>query len=197
LTRKIPPAKIKPSQDNPIAEVAMRVSGRFQLILFSFFVLCFLAVSTVSASDRFKKMDTQSNELPDDAEEWAIVFDTKYGLYWEVKSADESLHSNEGTYTFTNVGDNFIVKINADKFGGYSDWRLPTTSELGTLRKRKKDSPEAHIDLQYFPGTLPSKYMSQGWCGSRSEYQEESVKFGKKKVKGAKYVRLVRGQPLE
>ena len=142
-------------------------------------------------------MDAQSNELSDDAKEWAIVFDTKYGLYWEVKSMGKSIHSNEDTYTFTNVGDNFLAKINADKFGGYSDWRLPTTGELAALKKRKKDSPEALIDLQYFPGTLPSKYMSQGWCGSRSEYQEESVKFGKQKVKGAKYVRAVRGQPLE
>ena len=175
----------------------MKVTARFQFVLFAFCTVCFLAVSSVSASERYKKIDAQGNQLPDDAKEWAIVYDTKFDLYWEIKSVDESIHSNQGTYTYTNVNDKFFTRINAEKLGGHSDWRLPTTGELAGIRKRKKDSPEALVDLQYFPQTLPSKYLSQGWCGSRSEYQEESVKFGKKKVKGGKYVRAVRGQPLE
>ena len=175
----------------------MKVSGKIQLIFCSFLMLCFLAITTASASERFQKMDAQGNALPDDAKEWAIVFDSKYGLYWEVKSAEKSIHSNADTYTFEGVEEDFFAKINAEKFGGHSDWRLPTTGELAGIRVRKKDSPDAHIDLQYFPATLPSRYMSQGWCGSKSVYQEESVKFGKQKVKGAKYVRAVRGKPLE
>ena len=102
-------------------------------------------------------MDAQGNELPDDAKEWAIVFDVKYGLYWEVKSAEQSVHSNEDTYTFEGVGEDFLAKINADKFGGHSDWRLPTTGELAGLKVRKKDSPEALIEACVEPldgGTL-------------------------------------------
>ena len=175
----------------------MLVFIRWKLIFGAVFVLCCLVITTAAASERFKKMDAQSNELPDDAKEWAIVFDTQYGLYWEVKRADKSIHSKEDTYTYSNVNDNFVAKINEENFGGYSDWRLPATDELALLKKRKKNSPEALIDLQYFPETLPARYMSHGWCGSKSEYQEENVKFGKQKIKGVKYVRAVRGKPLE
>jgi hypothetical protein len=175
----------------------MKVTGRIQLLLLIFFAVFFCFVTSASASERYKKIDAQGKELPDDAKEWAIVYDTKFDLYWEVKSADDSIHSNKDTYTFTNVEENFLAKINDERLGGHADWRLPTTDELATIRVRKKNSPEALVDLNFFPQTLPSRYMSQGWCGSRSEYQEESIKFGKEKVKGVKYVRAVRGQPLE
>ncbi len=176
----------------------MGVSVNIKLLSVSVIVVCFLAITSVaSAADRFQKMDAQGKELSDDATEWAIVFDTKSELYWEVKTGEQSIHSKDGVYNYGNVKDNFVAKINAENFGGHSDWRLPSTDELVVLRKRKKNSPEAFIDLQYFPETQPARYMSHGWCGSKSEYQEESIKFGKQKVKGAKYVRAVRGKPLE
>lgn len=176
----------------------MGVSVKLRLLSVAVVIVCFLALSTLAAAaDRFKKMDAQGKELPADAPGWAIIFDTKSELYWEVKTADKSSHAKDAVYTYTNVKDNFVAKINAENFGGHSDWRLPATDELAGLKKRKKNSPEALIDLQYFPETQPGRYMSVGWCGSKSEYQEESIKFGKQKVKGAKYVRAVRGKPLE
>lgn len=174
----------------------MDFSGRIKLVCGLIVMVLLVAVTAASAAARFKKMDAQGNELADDAQEWAIVYDTSEELYWEVKSSDDSIHSKENTYTYTDVKENFVDKINAENFGGHSDWRLPATNELGVLKVRKKNSPAALIDLQYFPETLPSRYMSHGWCGSKSEYQEESVKFGKQKSKNGKYVRAVRGKPL-
>lgn len=174
----------------------MRYFDELSRVFIPIFVVCFLAITVVSASARLKKMDGQGNELPDDAREWAIVFDTESELYWEVKSADNSIHSKDDTYTYEGVKEAFVAKINAENFGGHSDWRLPSTGELAGLKVKKKNSPEALIDLQYFPETQASRYMSHGWCGSRSEYQEESVKFGKQKTDD-KYVRAVRGKPLE
>ena len=175
----------------------MRIFTVIQLLLLSFFMLCFVAVTSATASERFKKLDGQANELADDAKEWAMVLDTREGLYWEVKSSDDSIHSSKGAYTYENVKADFVAKVNESNFGGFSDWRLASTEELASLKVRKKKSPEALIDLDYFPQTMASRYMSMGWCGSKSEYQEESVKFGKEKCATGKYVRLVRGKPLE
>lgn len=168
-----------------------------KIMALTFFFVCLVAITAVTASGRFIKLDGQGNELADDAKEWAMVFDSQNDLYWEVKSADDSIHSNNATFTYEMVKDNFVAKVNESNFGGYSDWRLPTTQELASLKVRKKDSSEALVDLAYFPAAMPARYMSMGWCGSRSEYQEESVKFGNEKCEGGKYVRLVRGKPLE
>lgn len=175
----------------------MGFSGGVKRACLSGLAVLLLAASTVAAADRFTKMDGQGQALPDDAKEWAMVFDAEYGLYWEVKSADGSIHAKERAYTFAAAKEIFVAEVNAEKLGGYNDWRLPATSELGLLKIKKEKSAEALIDLQYFPETMPARYMSLGWCGSKSEYQEESVKFGKLKVKGGKYVMAVRGKPLE
>lgn len=171
---------------------------RFQKIWLLLFVVVFAAVANdaAAAGKNFVKLDSQGQELPADAAEWAIVLETGSGMYWEIKTTDDSIHSNKAAYNFAEVEEKFISKLNEENFGGFSDWRLPTTSEMPIIRQRKKNA-EAQVDLNYFPNTIPSKYMTQGWCGSRSEYQEESFKFGKQKIKGVRYVMAVRGQPLE
>ena len=176
----------------------MKNGYRFQKLLLMLFIVGLATVfaSASFAKGTFVKLDAEGKELPDDAAKWAIVLEKDSGLYWEVKTDDDSIHSNKLMFTYQDVGEKFIAKLNEAKFGGFSDWRLPSTGELSLLKARKKND-EARIDLNYFPHTMPSRYMSHGWCGSRSEYQEESIKFGKQKKKGAKYVMAFRGQPLE
>jgi hypothetical protein len=162
-------------------------------------ILCLavIAVAIVSPAmgANFKKMDAQGKELPDDAAQWDITLDKGTGLYWEVKKEDESIHSNKSVYKFNKSKVEFLAKLNEEKFGGFSDWRLPDVDELTGIKKKGKEAP--FIDLNYFPHTVPSRYMSMEWCGSKSEYQPASVKFGKTRSKGGKYVRAVRGKDLE
>ena len=162
---------------------------RFVLFLVGLLVL----TSTASAGD-MKKMDALGTELPDDATSWAIVFEPGSGLYWEVKTDDDSIHSNKKVYKFSKVNEELVDKLNEEKFGGFTDWRLPTTGELSALKEKGKVPA---IDQSYFPNTMPSRYLSYGWCGSKSEFQPESVKLGKEKSKGGKYAMATRGKPLE
>lgn len=158
--------------------------------------LCFVFLSVSPAiAGSFKKMDSQGKELPDEADQWAIVLEPSSGLYWEVKTDDESIHSNKGLYSWVSSQEELIATLNKEKFGGFSDWRLPTTDELNGIKKKNEQAPL--IDHNYFPNTMPSRYMSMGWCGSKSEYQAESVKFGEEKIQGGKYVMATRGKTLD
>ncbi len=174
----------------------MKLSLRLHLLLLTFLVSVTLIASAAHADERFKKLDAQGQELSDDATSWAMVLDTKWHMYWEVKTTDDSIHSNSAIYTYKDANEKFIAQLNSEKFGGFDDWRLPTSSELGLLRM-KKSGPEADIDLKYFPNTQSSRYMSQGRCVSNPGWREESIKFGKERTKGGKYVRAFRGMPLE
>ncbi|ETR66067.1 MAG: hypothetical protein OMM_13297, partial [Candidatus Magnetoglobus multicellularis str. Araruama] len=103
----------------------------------------------------FTKLDSHGNDLPDSATEWTMVRDNVTGLIWEVKTDDGSIHDKDNTYTWydsnpeTNGGDAgtpgdgmdteyFIKTLNDNKFGGISDWRLPTIKELATIINYKK-----------------------------------------------------------
>lgn len=170
----------------------MKISSRLRQVLL---VITFMAVASSSGAEEFTKLDAKGNTLAADAANWAMVFDSDTGLYWEVKSTDESAHSNKSAYKFEEVEENFLAKLNAEKFGGFADWRLPATDELSVLKK--KDQAQPQINQDFFPNTVPSRYWSVGWCGSKSAWQPESVKFGKESIKGMKYVRAVRGKSLE
>ncbi len=168
----------------------MSVSSRLQVVLL---VVGLLGLGT-SSGFAFQKFDAKGNLLPDDSLTWDIVYDEPTGLYWEVKSQDESVRSNKSLYKFSKIEKQYLARLNEEKFGGFSDWRLPITGELVSIQQK---GTEPYVNLNYFPNTMPSKYYSLSWCGSESEYQAASVKFGKQKIKGGKFVRAVRGKPLE
>ena len=174
----------------------MRLVQRLYLIFLTLCLsLCLCATATM-AGERFVKLDAQGRELPDDAQSWAMVHDTMYKMYWEVKTPDDSIHSNTAIYTYKDAKEKFIAQLNAEKFGGFDDWRIPTSGELGLLRTKEAENG-VRIDLAYFPNTQPAKYMSQGRCVSNPGYREENIKFGKKRTKGGIYVRAFRGAPLD
>jgi hypothetical protein len=71
------------------------------------------------------------------------VTDTKTGLLWEKKSADASIHDQDGTYTWS-TGSPFnpdgtaftslLATLNQPPcFAGHCDWRLPSVTELQSL----------------------------------------------------------------
>jgi len=69
-------------------------------------------------------------ELQDDS----LVYDAATGLTWQRWGSSEALRTFE-------KAQNYIAQINRDKFGGHSDWRLPTLDEAMSLME-----PEAQRD---------------------------------------------------
>ncbi|ETR66184.1 MAG: lipoprotein [Candidatus Magnetoglobus multicellularis str. Araruama] len=123
----------------------------------------------------FTKLDDQGNDLPDSATEWTMVRDNVTGLIWEVKTDDGSIHDKDNRYTWydsnpeTNGGhsgasgdgtdtEDFIKKLNDSKYGGFSDWRLPSINELSVITNREIFL--LNINTLYFPKTVSKFYWS-------------------------------------
>ncbi|GAB4339910.1 MAG: hypothetical protein Kow0089_13160 [Desulfobulbaceae bacterium] len=146
-----------------------------------------------TAEQGFVKLDGQGRELPPEAEQWAIVLDRATGLYWEVKTTDGSIHDKERTFDWQGAHDEFLEELNREAFGGFTDWRLPTTDELRSIRVK---GAEPYIDPHFFPNTVATGYMSWRKCGNGEVY-DERVKFGKiRNTKKDRRVRAVRSGPV-
>ncbi len=104
-----------------------------------------------------------------------MVRDNVTGLIWEVKTDDGSVHDKDRQYTCydsdpaTNGGnagtpgegtdtEDFINALNDEKFGGYSDWRMPTREELRSIADYGRYHPA--INDNYFPNAKSSQYWS-------------------------------------
>ncbi len=127
----------------------------------------------------YTKLDANGNDLPDSATSWVMVRDNVTKLIWEVKTDDGSVHDKDNIYSWYDSGtdtEDFINSLNAESFGGYSDWRLPTFKELASVAK--PGTCELAIDAEYFSSTqytLSSCYWSAttdanytylAWCVS-------------------------------
>ncbi|MBF0451464.1 MAG: DUF1566 domain-containing protein [Candidatus Magnetomorum sp.] len=124
-------------------------------------------------SHQFVKLDASGNPLLETSASWVMVLDQTTGLIWEVKTNDNSVHDRDNMYSYYYLDEKFIKHLNQDRFGGFSDWRLPKVRELNMLADIQHDQPS--IDTNFFPQTIPSDYWSatphsenksQGWCVS-------------------------------
>lgn len=129
----------------------------------------------------YTKLDAQGNDLPDSATNWVMVRDNVTGLIWEVKQAKDgnadysNPHDADNKYTWYNsdpetnggnagtAGDgtdtkDFINALNSERFGGYSDWRMPTVKELSSIVNSGTYYPA--INTAYFPNTISFPYWS-------------------------------------
>ena len=169
----------------------------------------------------YTKLDANGNDLPDTAESWVMVRDNVTGLIWEVKQNKDNAadygnpHDADNTYTwynsnlFENGGEpgmpgtgtdteDFLDALNAATFGGYSDWRLPSIKELGSILNLENQYPA--IDTAYFPNTNDidgSQYWSSTSFFANPNYAWYLYfwyghgSYGGKS--GSGYVRAVRG----
>lgn len=165
--------------------------GKFVLCMLFFFCASIQVANGQEQTTEkgFVKLDGQGQELPAEAEQWAMVRDKETGLVWEVKTTDGSIHDMERKYSWDGARETFINELNSTKFGGFSDWRIPTTDELRSIRVK---GAEPYINQDFFPNTVSTSYMSWRKCGSGDIY-DERVKFGKiRNTKKDRRVRAVR-----
>ena len=85
-------------------------------------------------------------------------------MIWENKTDDGSIHDKDNTYNWQNAQSVFIVNLNSSRFGGFSDWRLPTVKELSSIVNRGLYSPA--IYTAFFPNTNSAIY----WSSTRHAY---------------------------
>lgn len=77
----------------------------------------------------FAKLDGEGREMPDVAT-WQdglrMIFDRNTGLTWEVKSPQSGdLNDTNATYSWLEAQEGYVRQLNARKYGGFDDWRLP------------------------------------------------------------------------
>ena len=142
----------------------------------------------------YTKLDSSGNALLDSAADWSMVKDNVTGLIWEMKTNKDGVknykdpHDADNTYTWydsnpaTNGGnagtpgdgtntEAFIKALNNAKYGGFSDWRMPTIKELGYIVNYSYLYSDAI--MKNIPNTYPSIYWSStnlafsstgAWC---------------------------------
>jgi hypothetical protein len=153
----------------------------------------------------------------------SCVLDQFTGLVWEVKSDQPGLHDWRNTYSWydpqeahggeldyrgtANAGDcsgsqcdtsAFVAAVNAPGLCGYSDWRMPSRDELGSISDPRKTQSPPTINMRYFPLTQPGEY----WSANDYQFQWDaawvwSFHTGLDRVewkRTPRFVRLVRGQ---
>ena len=154
----------------------------------------------------------------------ACVLDQFTGLTWEVKSDQPGLRDWRNTYSWyepqeDNSGEldyrgladggsckgsacdtsAFAEAVNATGLCGYSDWRVPTRDELGSISDPRKTRSPPTTNLRFFPLTQAGEY----WSANDYQFQWNaawvwSFQTGLDRVewkKSPRFVRLVRGDP--
>ena len=130
----------------------------------------------------YTKLDHSGNSLPASAITWSCVRDNVTGLVWEGKTDDGGIHDKDNTYRWggktalgTGYGtyypdwDTLVDGSNTERLCGFSDWRVPTHSELQGLVHYGRSNPA--IDTGYFPNTPASHF----WSSSPSGYSMYSA----------------------
>jgi hypothetical protein len=93
-----------------------------------------------------------------------VVTDDATGLMWQ--------RSTSGPFYFSEAQD-YIDRLNQDKFAGYSNWRIPAAVELASLTQAKGVRVENLHTLFYLD---PNFFDSKGYyCMSRDRVNDPSV----------------------
>ncbi len=145
---------------------------------------------------------------------WIMTRDNVTGLIWEIKTdtgAVLDIHEKNNTYYWcdtnpdTNGGDegrcnygsnteDFIAALNDAEFGGFSDWRLPTRSELRDILDYDRNSPAINSD--FFPNTTDYWYWSSSYFDNVrawvTYFQDGQCIYEDKSIRH--HVRAVRGE---
>ena len=94
--------------------------------------------------------------------------DPDTGLIWQVEIEDKEYSWDESF--------EYAKRLNAENYGGYSDWRVPTKDELRTiLTEESFENPKSYIGQTYIKKPLlESMTMEWQWFWSATEYNNDS-----------------------
>jgi hypothetical protein len=124
----------------------------------------------------YTKLDSNGAALANSENQWAMVKDNITGLIWEGKTDDGSIHDKDNTYAFDNIETDFIDILNKTNFGGYSDWRLPTSYELITIIDYSRADPA--INTNYFINTMiEQNNITKGYLTSDVQSEASNLKY--------------------
>ncbi|MDX1410474.1 MAG: DUF1566 domain-containing protein [Saprospiraceae bacterium] len=172
---------------------------------------------------KYRSVTATGEMLGPEIAEGPCVQDVFTSLVWEVKSEQAGLHHRDNTYSWFDpdeaVGEldyrglpdggscqgsacdthAFVTVVNETALCGYTDWRMPSRDELGSLSDPRKGEDPPTINTRYFPNTRPGEY----WSGNDYQFQWDTAwlwnfENGLDRVewkKSPRYVRLVRGTP--
>ncbi len=164
----------------------------------------------------FTKLDSSGTPLADQSQDyattaWACILDNNTGLVWEVKTNDGGLHDRDSLYRWGGTTaqltgeygpqfddwDTLVNGTNTEAFCGFTDWRVPSRSELMSIIDYGGSSPV--IDSNYFPN-LSSNPLS--FWSSEAELEQTAWSISMREAFMAAYdrsfyrfVRLVRNPP--
>lgn len=172
-------------------------------------------------TESYIKISYTGEELPTSATQWACVEDQNTGLVWEVKTAEGGLHNKNNLYSwYEPLGNSkvvgvagggrcdddtdcdahtFVQALNAVKYCGYSDWRLPTRDEVQTIVVVGNGKADT-INRDYFPHGLASWYWTATTNQRHPEYAwyllfRNGITLSDLKAR-PKHLRLVRSDNL-
>ena len=122
------------------------------------------------------------------------ITDQATGLMWQKDGSSKKMKWSEA--------DNYVKDLNQQRFAGFSDWRLSSLEELGTLMK----STEKRIESQLYAHFIdPIFSKKQAWCWSSDNqshnmlwfisFNEGTVKIGNTSFRN--YVKAVRSEELK
>ncbi|MEW6080098.1 MAG: DUF1566 domain-containing protein, partial [Thermodesulfobacteriota bacterium] len=111
----------------------------------------------------YTKLDINGNQLPDDnIADWAMTRDNVTGLIWK-PNISAPLTSFWGWAQSI-----YIPGINSTKFGGFSDWRMPTYKELNNILDLGRHGPA--VNATFFPNMSGNYYWSSTEVFNNPEY---------------------------